>query len=129
MKKFFLTIFGLLILGLSSVKTFALSLNDLQDEVYRPENLPAGKLGQSSPEEKINDAIDFAIDLILYTAGGVAVLMLIFGGITAITSLGNQERKERSIKIVKYALLGLFTIILAYAVVINVIDIIFRATA
>ena len=107
---------------------FGLNLNDLQQEVFRPENLPAGRLGDASTETKINDIISFVTELILYASGSVAVLMLIFGGIMYISSLGNQERTEKAKKIIKYAGIGLFSVILAYAIVTNVIDLIFRAT-
>jgi len=127
MKKTFYLIIGLLIL-LPTVNVYGISLNDLKKEVYRPENLPAGRLGDATPETKINDIISFITDLILYASGSIAVLMLIFGGITYIGSLGNQERTERAKKIIKYAAIGLFSVILAYAVVTNVIDLIFRAT-
>lgn len=127
MKKLTLIIIGILLL-LPTTKVFGISLTDLKQEVYRPENLPAGRLGDASPETKINDIISFATDLILYASGSIAVLMLIFGGITYIGSLGNQERAERAKKIIKFAAIGLFTVILAYAVVTNVIDLIFRAT-
>ena len=129
MKRLLLTLTGtILLLPTMAFDAIGINLTDLQHEVYRPENLPVGRLGDASPETKINDIISFITDLILYAAGSVAVLMLIFGGITYIGSLGNQERTERAKKIIKYAAIGLFTVILAYAVVTNVIDLIFRAT-
>ena len=107
---------------------FGINIRDLGDSVYRPENLPAGRLGDSSVETKIGDVINFGIHLILYTSGSIAVLMLIISGIMAIASLGNQERKDKSVKIAKYAVLGLFVVILSFAIVTNIIDIIFKAT-
>lgn len=127
MKRVSLLILGILLL-IPSANVFGISLSDLKKEVYRPENLPAGRLGDASSETKINDIISFVTDLILYASGSIAVLMLIFGGITYISSLGNQERAERAKKIIKFAAIGLFVVILAYAVVTNVIDLIFRAT-
>jgi len=125
MRNLFYSILGFLLL---TPNTFGLDIESFEEELYKPENLPGGRFGDTSVETKINDVLNFAIDLILYAAGGVTVLMLIVGGIVAITSLGNQERKERAVKIVKFAVIGLFVIILAYAVVTNIIDLIFRAT-
>lgn len=113
---------------LPTVKVYGIGLNDLKHEVYRPENLPTGRLGDASASTKINDIINFVTDLILYASGSIAVLMLIFGGITYISSLGNQEKAEKAKKIIKFAAIGLFVVILAYAAVTNVIDLIFRAT-
>lgn len=129
MKRIFFIIIGtLMLLPTMAFDVLGINLGDLKQEVYRPENLPAGRLGDASAETKINDIASFVTDLILYASGSVAVLMLIFGGITYIGSLGNQERAERAKKIIKFAGIGLFVVILAYAIVTNVIDLIFRAT-
>ncbi|MBN2087757.1 hypothetical protein JW758_05400 [Candidatus Peregrinibacteria bacterium] len=129
MKKIFSIILGSIILMPFWVAdAFGISVTDFEHEVYRPENLPAGRLGDATPETKINDILGFATDLILYASGSVAVLMLIVGGIRYISSLGNQEAMEGAKKTIKFAAIGLFAVILAYAVVTNVIDLIFRAT-
>jgi len=128
MKLFYKIIGFCLLLPTIAPNALGLSMNDFRKEVYRPDNLPGTNLGDVPTETKILHVINFGIDIILYTAGGIAVLMLIFGGITLITSLGNQERMERGKKIVKFAVLGLFAIILSYAIVTNIIGLLFRAT-
>ena len=106
-----------------------IDIDTFKKEVYRPDNMPAGTALQDAPAEtKINTILDFAVDLILYISGGVAVLMLVIGGIRYITSLGNQERMDESKKTIQYALTGLIAIILAYAAVTNIISLIFRST-
>jgi hypothetical protein len=129
MKKYIFIILGTLLLTPVMVSdALGINLNTFREEVFRPENLPTSNMGSASTENKIASIINFLIDIILYASGAVAVLMLVIGAIMIIGSVGNQERKEQGVKIIKYAVIGLFTVILAYAVVTNVIDIIFRAT-
>jgi hypothetical protein len=105
-----------------------LSLNDFRDSVYRPANLPGADTSGIPPEAKVNDIVNYLINLVLYASGSIAVLMLVIGGVMYVTSLGDQEHAEKAKKIIQYALIGLFTVILAYAAVTNVISLIYRAT-
>lgn len=130
MKKHFLYILGIILLfPLAAASAFGLTLQDFREEVYRPENLPGGQTGSLSAENKVVGIINFLINLILYASGSVAVLMLVYGGVRLITAGGDTEQKEQATKIIKWAAIGLFVVILAFALVTNVIDLIFRATA
>lgn len=129
MKNPFYYIIGIiLIFPLAAASAFGLTLDDFRQEVYRPENLPGGQTGALSAENKVVGIINFLVNLILYASGSVAVLMLVYGGVRLITSAGNTEQKEAAVKIIKFAGIGLFVVILAFAAVSNVIDLIFRAT-
>lgn len=129
MKKHIFYIVGLVLLfPLMAASAFGLTLEDFREEVYRPENLPGGDTGSVSAENKVVNIINFLIDLILYASGSVAVLMLIYGGIRFITAVGNTEQKEKALGIIKSAVIGLFVVILAYALVTNLISLIFKAT-
>lgn len=113
---------------LAAANVFGLTMEDFRDEVYRPENLPGGQTGSVSAESKVITIINFLVNLILFASGSIAVLMLIYGGIRFITALGNTEQKEKAIGVIKSAGLGLLVVIMAYALVSNVISLIFRAT-
>lgn len=129
MKKTILTIFGVVLLfPLFAAKALGLTLNDFRNEVYRPENLPGGETGALSAENRVVNIINFLVNLILYASGSVAVLMLVYGGVRLITASGNTEQKEQAIKIIRYAGIGLLVAILAFALVTNVINLIFQAT-
>jgi len=122
-------LFSLVSLFLSSnVATRAISLQDFRKEVYRPDNLPSSATVNASAETKIIDILEFLIDLLLFASGSVAVLMLVYGGIRFITSTGNQDQKDQAIKIIRWAISGLLVVILAFALVSNVISLIYRAT-
>ncbi|MFH1012395.1 MAG: pilin [Candidatus Peregrinibacteria bacterium] len=129
MKKLFYTLLGsLLLLPLTVSEALGLTLDDFQHEVYRPDNLPAGRATDASVEAKVVDIFNFATNLILYASGAVAVLLLIIGGIRYIVSFGNQEQTDAAKKTIKFAVIGLVVVILAYAIVTNIIDIIYRST-
>lgn len=129
MKKLLYYIFGIVLLfPLTAAAALGLSMDDFREQVYRPENLPGGDTGSLSAENKVTNILNFLVDLILYASGSIAVLMLVYGGIRFITALGNTEEKEKAIGIIKSAGLGLFVVIIAYALVTNLISLIFRAT-
>lgn len=106
----------------------AISLQDFRKEIYRPDNLPASDTVNASAETKIIDILEFLIDLLLFASGSVAVLMLVYGGIRFITSTGNQDQRDQALKIIRWAIFGLLVVILAFALVSNVISLIYRAT-
>ena len=97
--------------------------------MYRPDNLPVGTGGvDATAESKINTIFGYVTNLVLMASGGVAVFFLVVGGIQYITSFGNQERNDAAKKTIKYAVIGLLAVILSYAIVTNIIDLIFKAT-
>jgi hypothetical protein len=129
MKRSIFYILGvILLLPLTVASAFGLTLQDFREEVFRPENLPGAQEGSLSAENKVVGIINFLINLILYASGSVAVLMLVYGGVRLITAGGNTEQKEQAVKIIRWAAFGLFVVILAFAAVSNLIDLIFRAT-
>ena len=129
MKKLFYTLLGILLLfPLWMSRALGLSLDDFRHEVLRPENLPAGREGDASVETKVTDIFAFVTNLILYASGSVAVLLLIIGGVRYIMSFSNQEQMDAAKKTIKFALIGLIVVILAYAIVTNIIDLIYQST-
>lgn len=129
MKKWFYTLAGsLLLLPLTLSEAMGITLDDFRHEVFRPSNLPAGSAVDMSVEGKVNSLFQFAVNFILYASGSVAVVLLVIGGIRYVTSLGDQERLEGAKKTIKYAIAGLLVVILAYALVTNVIDLIYRSS-
>jgi len=130
MKKFFTLLFGTaLLLPVFARRALGIGLDKFKNELPRPESLPAAKTTAGGFELRVSEIIQYVINLILYAAGSVAVLMLIIGGIRYITSFGNQEGMEAAKKIVKYSIIGLVAVMLSYLAVTNIIDLIYKATA
>lgn len=117
-----------LLLPLTASRALGLTMEDFRDQIYRPDNLPGGETGSLSAENKVIGIINFLVELILYASGSIAVLMLVYGGIRFVTSLGDTEQKEKAIGVIRSAGMGLLVVIVAYALVTNLIDLIYRAT-
>lgn len=111
----------------SAARTLGLDIDTFRDSVYRPKNLPSAP-GMGGSEAKIAFYAGYAIDLILYASGSVAVLMLVYGGIRYAVSLGEQDNRDAAKKIIRYSLTGLFAVILSYAAVTNIIKLIYKTT-
>lgn len=60
------------------------------------------------------------ISLLLFVAGGLAVLFVIIGGYQYITAAGNEEQSEKGKKTLVNAIIGVVVIVLAW-VIINVV--------
>ena len=129
MKIFNLILGAILLLPIYIQNAFGIDIKTFEKSVFRPINLPAGTSATyTTPEAKIIIILNFAINLILYASGSIAVIFLIIGAIRLTTAYGNQEGAEEAKKTVKYALIGLLAVILSYAIVTNIINLIFRAT-
>lgn len=129
MRKYTYLILGVILsLPLYLSDALGVDIGSFKENVYRPENLPGTRNGGSA-ETKVNEIVLYAVNLILYASGSLAVLFLVIGAIRYITALGNQERMDGAKKTIKFAVIGLLAIILAFAAVQNIIDLIYKATA
>lgn len=57
------------------------------------------------------------VNLLLFVAGAVAVVMIIIGGIRYVTSNGDQAHVKAAKDTIMYSIIGLVVAILAYAIV------------
>lgn len=57
------------------------------------------------------------INIMLFIAGALAVIMIIFGGLRYVTSAGNSSNVTAAKNTVLYAIVGLVVAFLAYAVI------------
>ncbi|MCK5617188.1 hypothetical protein KAR91_85785 [Candidatus Pacearchaeota archaeon] len=130
MKKVLFSILGVILLFPIYISdALGIDIDTFRDEVFRPENLPVATGNKNlTADAKINSLLLYVVDLILYASGGAAVLFLVIGGIRYISSFGDQERMDGAKKTIKYAVIGLLAVILSFAIVTNVIDLIFKAT-
>ena len=127
-KTIYLIIGTILLLPVYVSDVLGIDIDTFREDVYRPENLPATRGTEAGVETKINQILQYAINLVLYASGSVAVFFLVLGGVRYITSFGNQEMMDGAKKTIKYAVIGLLAIILSYAAVTNVIDLIYKTT-
>lgn len=78
--------------------------------------------GSGASATNLPALIKSIINILLYIAGAVAVVMLILGGIRYITSNGKQDQVTAAKNTIMYAIIGLIVVILAYAIVQFVVD-------
>ena len=75
--------------------------------------LGAGPAGQTT----VGDLVTNVLQILLLVAGSVAVVFLVLGGFRYITSRGNEEATESAKKTMTAAIVGLVVIIMAFAAV------------
>ncbi len=62
-------------------------------------------------------AVQWIINIALFTGGGIAVIYLIYGGITYVTAGGDQEKATQARTIIVNAIIGVIIIALALVMV------------
>jgi len=95
---------------------------DLGENMF---NCPADCLPAGIPTKLIPDVIDSIISWLLTFAVGIAILILVYGGVCYVFSSGDTQKTENAKKVVKYALLGIFIVGISYAIII-VADMVFQ---
>ncbi|MBR3256946.1 hypothetical protein IKG02_01500 [Candidatus Saccharibacteria bacterium] len=65
----------------------------------------------------IKTLVPKVVNALLYVIGILAVIMIIFGGITYTTSAGDSAKVTKAKNIILYGIVGLIVAILAYAIV------------
>jgi type IV secretory pathway VirB2 component (pilin) len=71
----------------------------------------------SGNDTSLEDMITSVINVLLYIAGIIAVIMIIVGGIKYMTSSGDSSGISSAKNTVLYAIIGLVLVILAFAIV------------
>ena len=68
-------------------------------------------------KDGLSNTIKNATNIVLFIAGALAVIMIIYGAIRFMTAHGNEKQVESARLIVTYSVIGLIIAILAYALV------------
>ena len=123
MKKFLLTI-GMMILALTAMPAMTGAQVQI-DTQYQPgyaATIPKAMLtNRATP---FNVILQLIAGGLIYAAGPVAVLMIAIGGFRYVTSRGDQAQMENAKKNILWAIIGLLVIIVSYAIVTNIINIV-----
>ena len=85
-----------------------------KDELPHGANL-ANSRGRS--KQNLPDIITTIINVMLFIAGALAVIMIIYGGIRYITAHGDEKQVKVAKDTIVYSVTGLIIAILAYALV------------
>jgi len=77
---------------------------------------------QGTKTNPVNHIIKVATDIVALVTGLVAVIIIIVGGLTMVTSAGNAEAVANSRKRITYAIVGLAIVSLAWVIISFTID-------
>jgi TRAP-type C4-dicarboxylate transport system permease small subunit len=79
---------------------------------------PGGDVAKA--DDALTAQISNIVSVLLYLAGAIAVLVIIYGGIRYVTSTGDASRIKAAKDTILYAVVGLIVAILANAIVLFV---------
>ncbi len=77
--------------------------------------------GQLVGTSNVDDLVTKLVNILLSFAGAIAVIFLVIGGFRYVVSQGNEEAMERAKKTLLSAIIGIVVIIMAFAVV-NIVN-------
>ncbi|MBT3864925.1 hypothetical protein HOE67_04155 [Candidatus Peregrinibacteria bacterium] len=86
-------------------------------DLINPSDQPDVLRSATGGEGSIRSLALRIVNYFLTFLGIVAVMMIIFGGVTYVTAAGKQESIDNAKKIILYAILGIIVILLAFAIV------------
>ena len=94
---------------------------DAKDEVKKGADMTNSGGGGGS-NQNLPDIITTIINVMLFIAGALAVIMIIYGGIRYITAHGDEKQVKVAKDTIVYSVVGLIIAILAYALVTFIFD-------
>lgn len=92
---------------------------DAKDEVKKGADMTNSG---GSAKQDLPDVITTIINVMLFIAGALAVIMIIYGGIRYITAHGDEKQVKVAKDTIVYSVAGLIIAILAYALVTFIFD-------
>lgn len=78
-----------------------------------------GSLNPNDSDTSIGAIIVRALNYLLPLLGGVALVMVIYGGVLFITSSGDPEKLTKAKQTLLWAIIGIIIIVLSYAIVVS----------
>jgi hypothetical protein len=119
----------LILIALTAVPLMAFAQGGGTPGIHIPAGLqPEGvthlpiEAGPQGEAVVVNVVLQLIAGSLIYLAGPVAILMLAFGGTQYITAHGDQNQLEGAKKTITWALIGMAVIIVSYAIVWNIIN-------
>jgi len=112
-----------IVLGLSSLLLLVFTAlgGTAGAQLINPGDVPSNIAAATGGEGSIRALILRIVDFILLFLGLLAVIMIIYGGITYVSSAGNQEKVDQAKKIIMYAIVGIIIVLISFALVNTVI--------
>ena len=86
-------------------------------EDLRPTNAPTITIANGNEASYGNFILQLIAGSLLYLAGPLAILFIVWGGSTYISSHGKQEVMEKAKKTITYAIIGLLAVVFSYIII------------
>ena len=106
--------------GFLAMPSKALSLKDAFS-AGGPLNTVGGGAGFNTVQRIVDPIIGNIISVILSFLGVIFLILMIYGGYTWMTAMGNEEKVKRAQQMIIAAVLGLIVVVGAYAITVFVI--------
>ncbi len=114
-----LIVLGLMVGSLSMLSMFGFVANAA---LLNATDVPGSVTEASGGQTSLRGLILTIVDYFLGFLGLLAVIMVIYGGVTYVSSAGNDEAVGKAKKIIMYALIGIVIILLSFVVVKAVLE-------
>ncbi|MBN1494994.1 hypothetical protein JW911_04650 [Candidatus Peregrinibacteria bacterium] len=111
---------ALLFLGVTSLLLLAFG-NIAFAQLIQQGDVPSNIASATGGEGSIRSLILRIVDFFLLFLGLIAVIMIIYGGITYVTAGGKEEAVGKAKKIIMYAIIGIVIVLISFALVNTVI--------
>jgi cytochrome bd-type quinol oxidase subunit 2 len=114
---------GLIVLGLSTVLLLIFTAlgGVASAQLISEGDVPSSIAGATGGESSFRSLILNIVNFFLLFLGLIAVIMIIYGGITYVTAAGNQESIDKAKKVIMYAIVGIIIVMISFALVSTVI--------
>ena len=115
---------GLIVLGLSTVLLLIFTAlgGVASAQLISEGDVPSSIAGATGGEGSFRSLILNVVNFFLLFIGLIAVIMIIYCGVTYVTAAGNQESIDKAKKIIMYAIVGIIIVLISFALVRTVIS-------
>ena len=96
--------------------------NTIDGGIIKPKYLPEFDTSEKESYKAAQSVIYKAINLILFVAGTVAVLILIGAGTVYVVNAGVEDMQNKAKDMIIYAIAGLLAIFLSYTIIENTVE-------
>ena len=133
MKKVILNVVAavLMVFGLASVASIspahALTCADGTDAGQDITSCPEWNNSQLAKQDNLMGTLQVVVNVIVGVIGFVAVIMMIMGGISFVTSQGDASKVAKARNTILYGVVGLIVALLAFAIVNFVLTSVFKS--
>ncbi len=108
-----LLVFGLMVGAITLVSMLPVAGAALLNPGDNPAEVSAATGGESSLRQLVLTMVNYFLTFL----GIVAVIMVIYGGVTYVTAAGEDEKIQSAKKIIMYAVIGIIIVLISFALV------------